>query len=81
MILSSFSVKYVPAWFPGAKFKREAAEWRKACRAMLEVPFAAVKKAIVSRSPCGLMRLQFEKLFKFEVRWHSLPFPDRLATQ
>ncbi|KAI0920701.1 hypothetical protein AcW1_002368 [Taiwanofungus camphoratus] len=40
------TLKYVPAWFPGAKFKREAAEWRKACRAMLEVPFAAVKKAI-----------------------------------
>ncbi|KAJ7839988.1 cytochrome P450 [Mycena olivaceomarginata] len=33
-------LKHVPAWFPGAKFKRDAIEWRKLACAMTDVPFA-----------------------------------------
>lgn len=44
-------VKHVPSWFPGATFKRQAAEWRKATTAMVEVPFKAVRSAMVSRLP------------------------------
>ncbi|KAH9911775.1 cytochrome P450 [Epithele typhae] len=39
-------LKYVPAWFPGAKFKRQAAEWKKATDAMVERPFKAVMNAM-----------------------------------
>ena len=39
-------VKYLPAWFFGAGFKREAQEWRKYAQAMLEQPTEAVKKAM-----------------------------------
>ncbi|KAH9834604.1 cytochrome P450 [Rhodofomes roseus] len=39
-------LKHVPAWFPGADFKRKATEWRKSTTAMVEVPFKAVKNAI-----------------------------------
>ncbi|KZT03231.1 cytochrome P450 [Laetiporus sulphureus 93-53] len=39
-------LKYIPEWFPGAKFKLKAKEWRKSTTAMVEVPFKAVKKAI-----------------------------------
>ncbi|KAJ6619369.1 hypothetical protein B0H10DRAFT_1793644 [Mycena sp. CBHHK59/15] len=28
-------LKHVPNWFPGAGFKRQAAEWRKLARAMM----------------------------------------------
>lgn len=42
-------VKHVPIWFPGAAFKRQAMEWRRSTTAMVEVPFKAVKKAIVSQ--------------------------------
>ncbi|KAF8980248.1 cytochrome P450 [Cyathus striatus] len=40
-------LKYVPAWFPGAGFKRKAREWRKAARGMVDIPFEDTKAAIV----------------------------------
>ncbi|PIL25684.1 cytochrome P450 [Ganoderma sinense ZZ0214-1] len=39
-------LKHVPSWFPGATFKRQAAEWKKATDAMVERPFEAVTKAM-----------------------------------
>lgn len=42
------AVKHVPSWFPGATFKRQAVEWKKATDAMVERPFEAVTKAMVS---------------------------------
>ncbi|KAJ2926328.1 hypothetical protein H1R20_g10780, partial [Candolleomyces eurysporus] len=44
-------LKYVPAWFPGASFKRKAREWYKMTRAMVEVPYADAKKRIESGNP------------------------------
>lgn len=41
-------LKYVPEWMPGASFKRKAREWRVFARGMLEMPFAASKKILVS---------------------------------
>ncbi|KAJ7912219.1 cytochrome P450 [Mycena leptocephala] len=39
-------LKYVPHWVPGAGFKRKANEWRKLGQALLDVPFAEVKRQI-----------------------------------
>ncbi|CAL1695170.1 unnamed protein product [Somion occarium] len=39
-------LKYVPEWFPGAKFKREAKAWRMLATAMLNQPFDFVKKQL-----------------------------------
>ncbi|KAF8994706.1 cytochrome P450 [Cyathus striatus] len=39
-------LKYVPAWFPGAGFKRKAREWRRAARGMVDIPFEDTKAAI-----------------------------------
>ncbi|KAH9941388.1 cytochrome P450 [Amylocystis lapponica] len=39
-------LKYVPTWFPGAGFKRQAAQWRKYEDAVSELPLSAVKKAM-----------------------------------
>ncbi|XP_006464041.1 hypothetical protein AGABI2DRAFT_226079 [Agaricus bisporus var. bisporus H97] len=36
-------LKYIPDWFPGAKFKRDAKEWRKATEEFKEAPFQATK--------------------------------------
>ncbi|EMD36556.1 hypothetical protein CERSUDRAFT_115591 [Gelatoporia subvermispora B] len=36
-------LRYVPTWFPGAVFKRKAAEWRAVFDQMLYVPFNDVK--------------------------------------
>ena len=42
------SVKYVPAWFPGARFKRDALFARKLAWDMRAVPFKTVKAQLVS---------------------------------
>lgn len=42
------TVKHIPTWFPGAKFKRDAAEWRKYPEELLSVPFARVQADMVS---------------------------------
>nr|BAL05113.1 cytochrome P450 [Phanerodontia chrysosporium] len=47
-------LKYVPTWFPGASFKRQAAEWKKLVDALYEQPYqefkATVKEGIAK--PC-----------------------------
>ncbi|KAJ7209147.1 cytochrome P450 [Mycena pura] len=40
-------LKYIPRWFPGAGFKRQAEEWLKLSRGMLELPFAETKRQMV----------------------------------
>ncbi|KAJ7454160.1 cytochrome P450, partial [Mycena latifolia] len=48
-LVNSFpSLKYVPSWFPGAGFKRQTKEWRKAVRAMHDLPFAETKRQMES---------------------------------
>lgn len=42
------SMRFLPTWFPGAKFKREAAEWRPAILSMRNQPWDDGMKAIVS---------------------------------
>ena len=41
-------LKYVPDWMPFAGFKRKANEWRKLALAMIEKPFEAGKRKLVS---------------------------------
>ncbi|KAJ7658428.1 cytochrome P450 [Mycena rosella] len=47
------ALKYVPSWFPGAGFQRQAKEWRTAARGLLEMPFAHAQRniALGSASP------------------------------
>lgn len=40
-------LKYVPAWLPGAKFKRDANKWRKLTLDMINKPFDALKAEMV----------------------------------
>ncbi|KAJ6579966.1 cytochrome P450 [Mycena vulgaris] len=40
------ALKYVPGWFPGAKFQHEAKQWRRAARELFEIPFAQTKRDI-----------------------------------
>ena len=42
------SMRFLPKWFPGANFKREAAEWRPAILSMRNQPWDDGMKAIVS---------------------------------
>ncbi|KAK7695653.1 hypothetical protein QCA50_000289 [Cerrena zonata] len=39
-------LRYIPSWFPGARFQRLAAEWRKNLTYMVETPFELVRKQV-----------------------------------
>jgi hypothetical protein len=41
------SLKYVPEFFPGAGFKRQAKEWHKSVSAMPVLPYKYVKDSLV----------------------------------
>lgn len=45
---ASDSVRYVPSWFPGASWKRLAAEWAEDLRRSKDNPINVVKKDLVS---------------------------------
>ena len=40
-------LRFVPAWFPGAGFKRQAARWKESVDAMYMRPYSKVKVAYV----------------------------------
>lgn len=40
------ALKYIPAWFPGAGFKRHAAEWKKLVDDMFEIPYRESMKSL-----------------------------------
>lgn len=43
-------MKYVPKWFPGAHFQRQAHAWRQPIKNVRDKPFNAVKARMVIRS-------------------------------
>lgn len=45
---ATFSVRYVPAWFPFANFRRIGAVWREQLLAAVNTPFDMVKADMVS---------------------------------
>ncbi|KAJ7128674.1 cytochrome P450 [Mycena epipterygia] len=49
------ALRYVPKCFPGAGFKRQAEEWRKLARAMVDVPYTETKRQI----DCGIAPRSF----------------------
>lgn len=42
------SVRYLPSWVPGGRFKRDAAKWNKAGASMYAKPLEMVEEALVS---------------------------------
>jgi hypothetical protein len=48
-------LKYVPKWFPGATFKRDALVYAKCMNAMREIPYNQVKDQMVHH-PLHFMR-------------------------
>ena len=40
-------MKYIPEWFPGAEFKRQAARWKVTVDKMFESPYQLVKESVV----------------------------------
>ncbi|KAJ6548207.1 cytochrome P450, partial [Mycena vulgaris] len=44
------ALKYVPSWFPGEDFQRQAKQWKKVTRELLEGPFAQAKRNIATGS-------------------------------
>ena len=40
-------LKYIPAWFPGAGFRRKARKWSELVHEMIEKPYTVAKQRIV----------------------------------
>ncbi|TFK33964.1 cytochrome P450 [Crucibulum laeve] len=65
-------LKYVPEWMPGAGFKRQAKEWRKHARKMLDAPYEAAKRNLrntggrASFSVLGLEKLNLTETMSHE---------------
>ena len=57
-------MKYIPSWFPGAGFKRKAAEWRALMQEFVDIPFEFVKKDLVR-----LPRLYLDPLVAHMIRF------------
>ncbi len=50
-LVESFPIlKHIPHWFPGAKFRRQAAEWRETYVRVLNKPFEAAMTNLVRDS-------------------------------
>ena len=49
-LIRSLLVKYVPSWFPGAGFKKTAAQYRKVNMDQTDLPFQFVIKGMVCSS-------------------------------
>ena len=45
-------LRFVPKWFPGAQFKRQAVEWKPLVNAMHEQRYMEFKDAVVSQNLC-----------------------------
>ena len=41
------AVKYVPEWFPGAGFKKQARTWRRSVDRLLNAPYEDVQRRLV----------------------------------
>ncbi|KDQ14757.1 hypothetical protein BOTBODRAFT_32517 [Botryobasidium botryosum FD-172 SS1] len=67
-------LKYVPSWFPGAQFKRNAKIWRKLAERMVDHPFESVKSAMAARSArpsFTSILLQEENASEEDIKWVS----------
>lgn len=70
------TVRYVPAWMPGADFQRLAAHWKEVGLQMLNKPFDAVKSAVVSL----LIHHLEHKFFSCLFRLRDPRYPRSLVT-
>lgn len=41
-------MKFVPAWFPGASFKRKAHDWKRNLEDVADIPYTFVKEKMIS---------------------------------
>ncbi|KAF7330208.1 O-methylsterigmatocystin oxidoreductase [Mycena venus] len=58
-------LKYVPAWLPGAKFKREGLKWRRLSSRLLNYAFDSVKQKLEEGcAEPSLMTTELESLFR-----------------
>jgi len=65
-------LRYVPKWFPGAGFKRNAALWKVDVMGMVDIPWAIMKDPLVSLRYAHA-RLAFLSVLFLEC-WHVRSF-------
>ncbi|KDQ21284.1 hypothetical protein BOTBODRAFT_25707 [Botryobasidium botryosum FD-172 SS1] len=71
------ALKYVPAWFPGAGFQRQAAIWRKRLLRFIHEPMETVKKNLANgtQTPCfvtDLLETVTSKEEEERLKWSAV---------
>jgi len=74
-------LRHIPTLFPGAAFKRKAADWKKTFRAMVEVPFKDAKTAVVRISEMTSMLSKLTDLPGKRLRPALNRSPDACASR
>lgn len=68
------AMKYIPEWFPGAYFQRQATIWRKMKDELLDLPYDHVKQAMVRISPLLFLKPCRVKFVDSEFRQLAMLF-------
>ncbi|KAJ7252541.1 cytochrome P450 [Mycena rebaudengoi] len=65
-------LKYVPAWFIGAGFKRQAREWKKLTDKMVQLPFQAAKRLVADgTAPHSYVSDKLQEIDENQQREHQ----------
>lgn len=63
-------LKYVPSWFPGAKFKRDAKEWKKLSQRLAAMPLEETKRQMVCFTENIFCLLIIRMNYRNPGAWH-----------
>lgn len=63
-------LRYIPSWFPGANFKKDAERGAAALQRMQRLPIDIVKEEIVRFSMNQVCQLQADANFRLEAQKH-----------
>ncbi|GJE96530.1 cytochrome P450 [Phanerochaete sordida] len=73
------ALKYIPSWFPGARFQRKAREWKKQVDGLFDIPYGHFKESmrVGDAKPCFMSTLlsnvdDYEDLAQTEEMFASL---------
>lgn len=66
-------MRYIPSWVPGAKFQREAKEWRATIKSSMIKPFDAATQAMVRRDFISPLDRVFQRVFSSQLGGTAKP--------
>lgn len=75
------SLRYLPSWLPGMKFKRDAARWRQEIRQQESTVFESAKASTLSNDPEVVSSFVFKKLQELYDKHNETNDPKQLRDE